>query len=1080
VVIVELTLLSRVRYGGLEITGSRLQGLLALLAEDLHVGCSTSRLVDALWPEAQPEHPLKALQVLVSRARARLGPGVIVGTPGGYRLSLREDQVDASAILLSASESEKRSHAGDHLAALGHAEAGLALCDGAAGWDAGDGHSLSALRAARVPAYRSLLRARALALARLGRRAEAAAPLGELILRFPRDEEILAELLRCEAATAGPAAALARYAGYRQRLRDELGSDPGPALQGLHQELLLAGAPVIRRGVRHEPNPLLGREDDIAAVAGLLRTSRVTSIVGTGGLGKTRLAHAVSSQAEQRVVHVVELAGVAADGDVAAEVASALGVGEDGGSPVSRRSAPPEVVGGIVSALGTGPALLVLDNCEHVVRAAAELVGGLVSLSKDLRVLTTSRAPLGLSSESVYLLPELDLPTTAELFEQRARAARPGADLPARAVRELCVRLEGLPLAAELAAARVRVMSVAEIARRLDDRFAVLRGGARDAPQRHRTLHAVIDWSWNLLDPAGQAAMRALSVFPGGFTADAARHLLGADVLPVLEQLADQSLLKVVDTAAGTRYRMLETVREFAAAHREDAGETEHAAGRFLAWARDFGVAHHDVVLTGDDFPAFELVRAEQDNLVQALRHGLDHIDAGTVAAVSAVLGGLWAVESSFARLAALAGDTIRILPSFRPEPALVEATRTSLVLGALSGFLLGGPSPARFLVGLRRLPPAPPDTFARTAQAVLNALNGPPEADLAALHALGQSDQPLVAGMASYIASYVWEEAGDLDGALAAARRSLAALEHRGSAWLRAATHARIGELCLQADGAGWGDEALRHLSAALSVAEAFGAWSTVNRLREAIVGANVQRGAYDEAERELKLTTPHGADEPGDMSMFDTAMRAEIALGRGDVATGLQLWRMAAATLRDTQRPGPGGDLSRLGPWALQVQAVAVVAHAQHGRLGLVAEITGALPAALSALTADPGPAAGTRTASYDLAVCGSLLLAVAMTDIDRAQRAADAALARSGARMIALAERFGLRNGLQPTMSAARARRAAQDADGSAHAEAVSSYAGLDPGGLRDAARAALRERVLATGAGLMTDGPEETHP
>ncbi len=1063
-VTVELALLSRVSYGSLEITGSRLQGLLALLAEDPHVGCSTSRLVDGLWPDEQPEHPFKALQVLVSRARARLGPGIIVSTPGGYRLSLREDQIDASAVLLSASESEKRSRAGDHLAALRHAEAGLALCEGAEGWDSGDGHPLSALRAARVPVYRSLLRARALALSRLGRRAEAAAPLGELILRYPRDEEVLAELLRCEAATAGPAAALARYADYRQRLRDELGSDPGPALQGVHQELLQADAPVIRRGVRHEPNPLLGRDDDIAAVAGLLRTSRVTSIVGTGGLGKTRLAHAVSSQAEQRVVHFVELAGAAA-GDVTAEVAAALGVGEENSNPIGRRGAPPGVLGGIVTALGPGPALLVLDNCEHVVRGAADLVHTLVSLSKDLRVLTTSRAPLSLSSESVYLLPELDLPTTAELFGQRARAARPDADLPAEAVRELCDRLDGLPLAAELAAARVRVMSVAEIARRLDDRFAVLRGGARDAPQRHRTLHAVIDWSWNLLDPAGQAAMRALSVFPGGFTADAARHLLGADVLPVLEQLADQSLLKVTDTVPGTRYRMLETVREFAAARREDAGETGRVTGRFLAWARDFGVAHHDSVLTGDDLPGFELVRGEQDNLVQALRHGLDRKDAGTVAAVSAVLGELWMAESSFARLTALAGDTVRILPSFRPEPALVEATRSSLVLGAVTGFLLRGPSPARFLVGLRRLPPAPPDTFARAAQVVLNALAGPPEADLAALHALGESDQPLVAGMADYMASYVWEEAGDLDGALAAARRSLAALERRGSAWLRTAAHARIGELCLQVDGAGSGDEALRHLSAALSVLEAFGAWSGANRVREAIVGANVQRGAYDEAERELKLTAPRAADEPWDMSMFDSAMRAEIALGRGDVDTGLHLWRTAAATLRDTQRPGP--DLSRLDPWALQVQAVAVVAHADHGRLGLVAEITGALPAALSALTADPGPPPGTLATPYGLTVCGSLLLALAMTDIDRGQRAADAGFARSGARMIALAERFGLKNGFQPTMSAARARRAAQDADGPAYAEAVSSYAGLDPDGLRAAARAALRERARVSG-------------
>jgi hypothetical protein len=198
--------------------------------------------------------------------------------------------------------------------------------------------------------------------------------------------------------------------------------------------------------------------------------------------------------------------------------------------------------------------------------------------------------------------------------------------------------------------------------------------------------------------------------------------------------------------------------------------------------------------------------------------------------------------------------------------------------------------------------------------------------------------------------------------------------------------------------------------------------------------------------------------------MPMFDTAMRAEIALGRGDVDTGLLLWRTAAATLRDTQPPGPDRDLDT---WALQIQAVAVVAHAHHGRLGLVAEITGALPAELSALTADPGPLPGTVAVSYELAVCGSLLLALAMTDIDRDRRAADAGLARSAARMIALAERFGLKNGLQPTTSAERARRAAQDADGPAYADAVSSYAGLDPDGLRAAARAALQARAHVSG-------------
>jgi predicted ATPase len=213
-------------------------------------------------------------------------------------------------------------------------------------------------------------------------------------------------------------------------------------------------------------------------------------------------------------------------------------------------------------------------------------------------------------------------------------------------VEEVCRHLDGLPLAVELAAARVRVMSVAEIARRLEDRFGLLRGGARDAPERHQTLQAVVDWSWNLLQPAGQAAMRALSVFPAGFTADAARRVLGdgdaADVQGVLEELAGQSLLQVTDTPTGARFRMLETVREFSTGHREAAGESDRVAGRFLAWARDFGVAHHQAPFVTDPFSPVARIRAEQDNLVQAVRYGLARKDGGTVAGGGAPPRGRW------------------------------------------------------------------------------------------------------------------------------------------------------------------------------------------------------------------------------------------------------------------------------------------------------------------------------------------------------------------------------------------------------------------------------------------------------
>lgn len=1013
---VELVLLSRVSHRGREITGARLHGLLALLAGDLRTGCSAARLVEALWPDDQPEHPTKALQVLVSRARARLGADAIASTPTGYRLTLHEDEIDATAVVLNAAASEERARAGDHAAALKHADTGLALCEGASWATSAD--PLSQLRAARLSTYRSLTRARALALARLGRHGEAVESLTELVAERPHDEEVLAELLRSEAATIGPAAALARFDAYRRALRDELGSDPGAALQRVHQELLHGTTPAAQHGVRHEPNPLLGRDEDVAAVSALLRTSRVTSIVGAGGLGKTRLAHAVSRQAEQRVVHFVGLAGVTTDDDVAGEVASALGVGDT----VGRLIGTTDVLANIVTTLG--PGLLVLDNCEHVVRGAADLVYALVSMSKDLRVLTTSRAPLGLSSESVYLLPELDLPTTVELFSQRAQAARPGVDLPADAITELCSHLDGLPLAVELAAARVRVMSVTEIARGLDDRFTLLRGGTRDAPQRHRTLHAVIDWSWNLLEPDAQAAMRALSIFPGGFTAVAARYLIGDDSLQLLEQLVDQSLLKVADTESGTRFRMLETVREFSVAQRDDAGESDAVISRFLLWARDFGTTHHDSVFADQLAEFAKQARAEQDNLVQALRYGLDRADGPPVVAVAAVLGGLWMIESNFTRLAVLTRDTGWILTHFQPEPALVEITRTALVLSAITGMLAGGS--LRSMVALHRFPTATPNNLTRAAQIVLCTANDP-----AALFKLCDSDEPLVAGIANYAASYALEGENDQAGALAAARRMLTAVEDHEAPWVSAVAHGRIGELCLQLEP---GEEVLRHVDYVLGAVGQLGAGTTASRVRWVMILALLQRGDVDEAERWMQEIARSGDSEPFGMEMFEVAVNAEILRARGDVDGSLRLWRRVADALKDSS-----------GVWAVEARSVTVVAHAYHGRADLVTDITDGLPRMIANLTGKPS----------DFPFCGALLLALATVDISTGRK-------RLGAQMTALAERLHFHRTFQPTMSPTRAREFAIDADRAAYEDAVSSYAALNNDELRVAVSAVLTAR------------------
>ncbi|MEU5646723.1 ATP-binding protein [Streptomyces milbemycinicus] len=1038
----DLTLLPRVAYHGEEITAPRLRGLLALLADDLHMGCSVERLVEGLWPEALPDRPGKAVQVLVSRARALLGAEVIASTPSGYQLALAEDQVDSSALLLHAAASADRARAGDHAGSLAAAEAGLALWDGTPDGPSGTDDIVAALRGSRVPVRSALVRAQALALARLGRHAEAAGPLAVVASEHPRDEEVLAELLRGEAATAGPSAALTRYEAYRRELRDELGTDPGAGLKAVQQELLRGEAPVVRHGVPHEPNLLLGRDEDIAAVERLLHDFRAVTIVGPGGLGKTRLAHAVSRRTEQRVVHFVPLVGVTADEDVAAEVASALGVGEGRhGAVGGHASAGP--VSGILGVLGSRPALLALDNCEHVIRGAADLVQTLVSASKDLRVLATSRAPLGLTSESVYALPELGLDTSVELFTQRARAARPGVKLPPDVVAELCRHLDGLPLAVELAAARVRVMSVPEIARRIGDRFALLRGGARDVPERHRTLHAVVEWSWNLLSEDASGALRTLSIFPGGFSGEAAEQVLGEDAQFLLEQLAGQSLLTVVDARVGVRCRMLETVREFSAARRAEAGDEDEAVGRFMLWARDFGVAYHDVLFGAQPLAAWEEIRAEQDNLVLALRHALARGDGPTVAALTAVLAALWFTDSNYPRLAVLAAETGPPLSHYYPAPEYVEVTRVATVLCTAS--LLMGYRPnvtvARQLVTLRRLPPAPPDTLLRATAVVLSAIPEMLPPDYEVLQRLCDSEQPLVVGIAECVASYVWEYEHDIDRALVSARRMITALASVANPSMQVMCHARLSDMCLQTEQ---GKAAYGHLKAALEALPRLDDEHDAIGIRRGLALACLQRSDPDEAEYWLRQA--EGDSTPGNDAIPDLAGRAEIALARGLTEVGLGLWRSAVAQM--PKADSVHGDDPQLDPWALEIQSAAVTAHAHAGRLELLAEAVDRLRQRLRTLLSAPS-----RT-PRELPVFGTVLHALGMAGLASGDT--------SAVRMIALAERLRVLREFQPTMSATRARQAAEDVDGAAYADAVSRYAPLGRDKLRDAARALVSGR------------------
>jgi len=388
-----LTLLDGVRWQGVPVVGERPQALLAALAAGHTVG--PDELVDRIWGDDPPANPTKALQVLVSRTRAACGPDAVVHTDGGYRLGLPTSGVDVGELRAQVAGAQAALRT-DPTAAAARARAALALVDGS-GQDldglaaAGDG-PLADVRRAAARDLRIARRVLAQASSRSGAHQEALAALEDAAVEQPDDESLLADLLRSLATVRGPAAALERFEAHRVDLRDRLGTDPGQELQRLHHELLTLDRPV-REGVLYDATTLLGRGDDIRRLRAALVASRVVSILGPGGLGKTRLAHVLGRDAAQPVVHFVELVGVTAPEDLVGEIGSALGVRD---SVSRRRALTPEqradVRARVAQHLDQAPSLLILDNCEHIVEAVADLVAYLVATTREVRILTTTRA----------------------------------------------------------------------------------------------------------------------------------------------------------------------------------------------------------------------------------------------------------------------------------------------------------------------------------------------------------------------------------------------------------------------------------------------------------------------------------------------------------------------------------------------------------------------------------------------------------------------------------------------------------------------------------------------------------------
>lgn len=639
--------------------GPRPRALLTLLLLDVGRTVATERLIDGLYGAEPPAGATGALQSQISRLRRRLGPGTPVEAgPAGYRLVAAPDSVDAHRFELLAEEGRAALAAGDPARAAARLREALALWRGPALPDLAD-----------ADAHAAVTRLEELRLAAVQDRVEADLALGggpelvpelrALLAAHPLGERLYEQLMRALHAAGRPAEALGVYEQARRTLADELGADPSGELSALHLELLRgAGSAPARPALPAQLTRFVGRDAELARIAALLADpgSRLVTLTGPGGAGKTRLAIEAARTAADACL--VELAPLADGAGIPYAILAALGIRE------GFRHATTDITGRLLAALEDREPLLVLDNCEHLVEDAARIAGLLLGSCPRVRILATSREALGITGEVLVPVPSLPPEPAERLFLDRARAVRPGFEGHAR-VPDVCRALDGLPLAIELAAARLRTLEPQELADRLDDRFRLLSRGDRTKAPRHRTLRAVVEWSWELLDAEERELAARLTVFPGGATADAVRAVCGVPYPEdLLASLAEKSFLEV----SGGRYRMLETIRAFAAEHTADPGALRDAhAAYFLRLAE-----RAEPCLRGaGQLPWLDRLTAEHANLDAALRHLVRTDQAGALR-LMALLSWFWRLRGLHGEQAPLARSLLAAVGD-EPPPGLVE-----------------------------------------------------------------------------------------------------------------------------------------------------------------------------------------------------------------------------------------------------------------------------------------------------------------------------------------------------------------------------------------------------------------------
>jgi predicted ATPase/DNA-binding SARP family transcriptional activator len=932
--------------------------LLVRLALDAGRPVRTDRLVEDLWGDDSSRTSRNTVQSKIAKLRRALGdPSIVVGGDGGYTLAIDPFDVDALAAPTRAAEAGALLDSGDDQGAADLCATTLQLFRGDLLAAAGDGDWVIPHRARLDEARMQLLETGCSARLRLGDSGDVIGDLEVAVTSYPYQESLWALLITALYQAGRQADALAAYQRIRVQLADELGLDPGRQLQQLEQQILIHDASIepvrpatfqidglVAGNLPPISAELVGRETEIAALSDLLAGNRLVEIVGPGGIGKTAVAIATGRESSMsdglglRGVWLARLETAVTANDVIDTLIAAVNV--SGGEAA------------LYERLRSTTALVILDNCEHVVDAAADLAVRLLDTAPGVRILCTSQVPLDIEGETLFELVPLALGDAAELFTRRARVQRKNQRLvdDHEAVIELCRSLDGLPLAIELAAARTKTLSIEEITRRLDDRFNVLNDPTSRRPERRRALKATIRWSYELLFPDDQRGLWALATFAGGAPLSAVESVLEALDVPaaaaidVVGRLGSRSLLIVDDDEASmrVRYRLLDSVRAFALEAMADADMTDTAQAAHAEWFEQAARSSTQGVRSTHQAEHLAFARAERANIDAALAWSMVHDPHRALRIVNG-FGWAWVVlgDSRGAQRTVSALDAVG-------STAPADERATALLIAGWVEASTGDLEPARrHIAAAMELADAinDLDLQARCCYYLAYVVSHHGEfhhameltdrsrtlyADLD--RAWDQAANELFAGRAAI-------SAGDEERSVEAIARVEHWLQTVDDPWLHARRDAMLGELArLQRRF----DDAVTHIGRAVETSRRLGFLQTEAYQTASLGRAQCQAGDYDLGAATLELAI-HKAEATGDARM---ATLARVHLGRvlralGQTAQARTALEAAAAW----HRSAGGGEQAALGDCLLAAMDAADGVPGAHERLVAILDAARAL---------------------------------------------------------------------------------------------------------------------------------------